>query len=527
MASNSGVTVRVTRARRRRRATGVLHVKVGWAGDGGVLDEQPPTVEREAGRAHAAQRRDLVRVAGGDVDPVDLVAPRMLGIRAVVDRPAVGGELRLRDDERPSGQSRRLGAGVGANLVEPGVALFLGEIVERGVVGQPAEIVVVVVDPGGVVQVMERAQRRSVEVDGGDPAVLVVAALEHHRDALSVASPLQVEDLDRPGLPLVVARVALLGRALPLLGLPSCLGRLSEVGQRIFEDRRQGREVQGVDLVGVEVQEQELLGKGLSAAYLGPHLFDLDVAALGHPERHLRRLARAAVGRCGHDEQPAAVGRQRRPHELYLVAEIEGEGSAGGVAPLLLALAFSALLALAFAVADGIEEALLLGGEIVVVLFALEGILFQAQVGDLVLQPVRQAADEKRAVTLEGDALFRGREERLVLHRGRASELTDRAAREVLEVDVATARVDLALQVLREVAVRDVDRAAFHRRDLPEDPAVQTRLKELALFAPFRLALVVEGLSVVSPVVVLRRPADPVRVRHDLLERHLVEAGGG
>src|SRR3546814_9955727 len=51
---------------------------------------------------------------------------------------------------------------------------LLGQQPQRAVVGHPAEIVVVPVDPGVVMQAVARLQLCAGQVDGGDPAVLVV-----------------------------------------------------------------------------------------------------------------------------------------------------------------------------------------------------------------------------------------------------------------------------------------------------------------------------------------------------------------
>src|SRR3546814_5291328 len=66
---------------------------------------------------------------------------------------------------------------------------LLGQQPQRAVVGHPAEIVVVPVDPGVVMQAVARLQLCAGQVDGGDPAVLVVDRAHQHRDVAAVRAP--------------------------------------------------------------------------------------------------------------------------------------------------------------------------------------------------------------------------------------------------------------------------------------------------------------------------------------------------
>ena len=98
------------------------------------------------------------------------------------------------------------------------------------VVRQPAEVVEVPVDPGVVVQVVARLQRRHSRVDGRDPAILVVDRAHQHGDVAAVVAP-----VDRRAAAVAIGLDAHVAVALERI----LAGGLAQRGQRIGADAGQ------------------------------------------------------------------------------------------------------------------------------------------------------------------------------------------------------------------------------------------------------------------------------------------------
>ena len=102
-------------------------------------------------------------------------------------------------------------------------------------VRHPAEIVEVPVDPGVVVQVVARLQRRLRGVDGRDPAILVVDRAHQHRDVAAVVAP-----VDRRAVAVAIGLDAHVAIALQRI----LAGGLAQRGERIVADAGQRVELQ-------------------------------------------------------------------------------------------------------------------------------------------------------------------------------------------------------------------------------------------------------------------------------------------
>ena len=150
----------------------------------------PHQQPRAVGRLHeilgAVIMRDFPHRAAARGHVAHLVVDRALAVAQEVEAAAVARDRDLRGFPVAVGEpgcASRRPARTGAR------AAFLAQVPQRAVVGQPAELVELPVDPGVVVQAVARLQFRAGDIHGRDPAVLVVDRAQHHRDVARIAAP--------------------------------------------------------------------------------------------------------------------------------------------------------------------------------------------------------------------------------------------------------------------------------------------------------------------------------------------------
>src|SRR5690606_4165980 len=276
----------------------------------------------------AVQRRDLAHLAAGAGDAADLVVARPGAVAEEVGGAAVRRPLRRGDLPAARGQAlRRLAR---HHRVQVREAAFLGQQPQRAAAGQPAEVVEVPVDPGVVGQPVRRLEAGGLEIDGGDPAVLVVDGARHQRRLAAFGRPL--DGLDADG-------ALALERLLP--------GLLAQVGQRVAVDAGQGRQRQVAHAAVAQVDQLQRLAQRRIAADAGAHVLDFLVTGLGDVPGHLAGAALVGALGFGDDDQPAAIRRHRTVDDLDAFAEVDRRDRAGRVG---LAVGFGLL---ALGVAEG------------------------------------------------------------------------------------------------------------------------------------------------------------------------------
>jgi hypothetical protein len=257
-----------------------------------VVHQQLAAVRRQREALDAFQVRDFARAAVLRVHGADFIRARGLAVAEHVGSAAVDAPLHVAGFPFAAGERAR--AAVDRLGVQVGVAAFLGLEPQRVVVRQPAEVAVVEVDPGFVGEAVLRFEFGGGQVDGGDPAVLVVDRAQHDGGLLAVQAPAHG-----------VGAVGDAQRAVALQRIE--LGRRAQLRQRVDRDAGQGVEGDVLHLVRGQVDQFQGVRRRAAAADAGALVVHLFVARFGHVARHLADPALVCALGGGDDHQPAPV----------------------------------------------------------------------------------------------------------------------------------------------------------------------------------------------------------------------------
>ena len=398
---------------------------------------------------------------------------------------------------------------------------------------------------------MQRPKFAGIEVDGGDPVVLVVGRVGLNDCPRAVAVEGHGAETDRPGLRFLVLHAVTVGPVFRLLrGCRLFLGRVSRGGfrgrfarlpalpsrlpqrcQRIVGDAGQDGYVLRDRRRGAVTEQHQGFGGRLGGADLHPHFFQLDHAAPGHVVRH--RVPLSLVPLAGALPQNEVFQRRREvgARDLDVLSEVVGQTRPARVGGLTLPGHFpSPLLALP-PQPDDLQQAGLLALQ-VARLRVLRGegrfgLLFGPYVEGLPHEPGVPVAYEPGAAPAERD-VSRNREEGGVFDRGRAGELgqttfrAQRADEDVCFLDegaVFSGAVPTAAGRIRGGPIAGGDEARL--------PVSQIDPIEIPGFFPLPLAQEVHTAAVTAPVRPFGLSPEPVRVGHDPLEAQLLLGLGG
>ena len=371
-------------------------------------------------------------------------------------------------------------------------------------IGQPAELVVVPVDPGRIGQPVARLQARVGEIHRGDPAILVVDGMDLHGDLAAIVAP-----RDRGGgfafhPHRAIAFQRILARRLAQ-GRHRILG---DAGQRVVAER--------ANRARRHIHQPQRLRHRIVASHAGAHILEFLVAGLGDIHRHLAFLAFVRALGLGHHHHPAAIRRHRAVCDGDIGAQVDRtrRAAAVGLAPggFLLArrLALGAIPRQCF------QRAQLLLAQCIG-LGCVGRILFRAQnrgLGDAGLRrpavPVVAVAPDHAAVA--GEA-------RLRFGVVAAGDLGQRAAAQITQEHVAVADEHHALAARVDLRVGRIQSAAFGVADPFGRGAATGGLRVgVADQAAGALEFVLHMPAIPGPPRAFDRRTDPVRIRHHLFD---------
>ena len=251
--------------------------------------QQLRSVRRQREILDAVERGHFPHFAAGAGHRAHLVVTRPFAVADEIGGDAIGRPLRRGNFPAAGGQA--VGALARHHGVEVGKAGFFAQVPQRAAARQPAEVVEAPVDPGWVGQPVRGHQLAAGQVDGGDPAVLVVHRARHQRHVAAVVAPQHAVNAHR---------AVALERVLA--------GGLAHFGQRVAADAGQaGKRQLAMAAVG-QVHQHQLLALRRVAADAHAHVLDFFVTGLGHVLGHLAGAAGFVVLGFGDHQQPAAVG---------------------------------------------------------------------------------------------------------------------------------------------------------------------------------------------------------------------------
>ena len=481
-------------------------------------------IRREREVVHAFEVRHLLHGATRDRHAIHVVVVGRLLVGVEVEPLAVGRHHRARYFIAGAGQRARLAVQRLHEQLRPTRCFRLEP--QRGVVGQPAEFIEAPVDPGRIGEPVLRHQLVIGEIDGHDPAVLVVVGDQFHRKVVAIRTPCERGiarferhlEVDRHRTRLGRRERGGFGGMAFLLQLRDALG--AQVMQGVVVDAGQAIRRQRVLLVVLQVQQDKRLGRGAVAADIGARGLRFGVAGFVDVVDDVRALAALVGLRHRHHQQPARVGRQRSHHHPYLVAEVERRRCAVRVLGIELVGMFAHGILVGLVGAQGREQAELQAFQLVGlgvgrVVFGLQGRGLRYHAGGgipdepfIALAPTHQLAvggnlQAGLAGVVAGDLAGRAIGDFAHVHVTMTQER--RAIVRVVEHGRAIGRGQFGIAQFHLCASGGIDAIEF--------PDRRARALEFE----------VDRATVHAPIRVLDRRPDPVGVGHDLLQR---DAGG-
>ena len=292
-------------------------------------DEQRVAVRRQPEVIDAAEIGQRFDVAARDGHAVNFPGARVANVGAEEEMQAVGAQHGFLDDElTPRERSRAPRADL--LRVELREARRLGLEPQRRVVGQPAEVVMRVVDPRRVRKPVQHFKLGRLDTRRDDPAVLVVSRVQLQGDAAAVVGPHGLLHLDG-------ARFRRLQLLLDLFAVGPALdvpldGALAQVFEWVLVGTGQLVECELHNLAVGEIDEPGRVRRRHVAANARAQLLCLRVATLRDVVGHDATFATLEILWLCHDEQVTRVRRQHHAGLLEALAEVQRQRRARGTA---------------------------------------------------------------------------------------------------------------------------------------------------------------------------------------------------
>ena len=368
-----------------------------------------------------------------------------------------------------------------------------------------------------------------LEIDARDPAVLVVDRENLDRGVCAVAAPgntrtraafVVVSAQDSNASRLVGGRLIgtrLIGGRLVGAGRLRQRVLLADFRQGIVLDAGQAAEAERVRLMPDEIEQQQRLRRRRVAADAQTFVLELLIAGVRDVARQFADASSIESFRRRHDEHPARIGRELGSDDPDVVAEIKRGRRAGRIETELFRLIAALRLLVVREFLQGRKNLQLLVAQVALRRCRIR-ILFRLDRGRRGREAGTEIMDEPIVADAKAEQPAVGRE----LRRGdRLRGSCD--LREPMVGELDDKKVTLAYE-RRALAVLAVDRRCVGRRSgralydrvLAVGEIRSMQIDEMSPRAPGR---VVHALCVHRPVSVLNAWPDPIRIRHDLLER--------
>ena len=404
----------------------------------------------------------------------------------------------------------------GARLrVQVGVAAFLGQVPQGGIVGQPAKFLGAAVDPGRVADAVHGQQGAIGQVDVGEPAVLVVDGAHAHGYLAAVIGPGDAVALgvDTHGAVAFQRRQFLLG---------------AQKRQRIDADTGQAVESDVAHLARAQVGQFQALRDRHVAAHARALVVRFRVARFRHVAGQFAQLALLGGLVLRDEQQPAAIRRQGAAGNGDFVAQVDRFRRARGVQAALCVASLAAGVALFLLARQVDDQAQLQFAQGVRFRLGVR-VLGRAQQGHGGAQAVNAAPAEPvgAAAVLHGAAV--GGILRVADGRDAARDLRQGAVFQVALEQVAVAQqdgaragpVDEHLLAIKMGQLRVVDLLAAIQSGVRACHLIRVAQGRAEAF------LFVIQLAIPAPPCRFDRCADPVGIGHGLVQGDRRGGGGG
>ena len=283
---------------------------------GRIAQQQLAVIGRQAEVFHAFQLRDFACAAIAGRAGAHFIRAGRLPVAHEVGALAVAAPFDGAHFPLAAGQgARRSGARLS---VQVGVAAFLGQVPQGGIVGQPAEFLGAAVDPGRVADAVHGHEGAIGQVDIGEPAILVVDGAHAHGYLAAVIGPGDAVALgvDAHGAVAFQRRQLLFG---------------AQKRQRVHGDAGQAIESDVAHLARAQVGQFQALRNRHVAAHARALVVRFRVARFRHVAGQFAQLALFGGLVLRDEQQPAAVRRQGAAGNRDFISQVDRFRRARGV----------------------------------------------------------------------------------------------------------------------------------------------------------------------------------------------------